>query len=253
MSAYRELKHDRIAATLSQLHARIVARFPESGLSRVCAELIDVETFAAADAAKLAQPMRAWRAAAAALVLLGVIAQIAAARFLRLEAGMSAPELLQGLEAAVNLLILFGGAVWFVLTLEERFKRKRALDALHQLRSMAHVIDMHQLTKDPTIVLDSQKTAASPARTMSRFELTRYLDYCAEMLALIGKIAALYAEGMRDSVVIDGGERDRKPRRRPRAQDLAEDHHPQHAGRSFVTPRLRIANTRFSHCLSIGG
>ena len=38
---------------------------------------------------------------------------------------------------------------------------------------------------------------------MSRFELTRYLDYCAEMLALIGKLAALYAERMRDSVVIN--------------------------------------------------
>jgi hypothetical protein len=28
---------------------------------------------------------------------------------------LSAPELIQGLEAAVNLLILFGGALWFVL------------------------------------------------------------------------------------------------------------------------------------------
>ncbi|NUN49492.1 MAG: hypothetical protein HUU15_11750, partial [Candidatus Brocadiae bacterium] len=33
--------------------------------------------------------------------------------------------------------------------------------------------------------------------------LSRYLDYCAEMLALIGKLAALYADEMRDSVVID--------------------------------------------------
>jgi hypothetical protein len=38
---------------------------------------------------------------------------------------------------------------------------------------------------------------------MTRFELTRYLDYCSEMLALIGKLAALYGERMRDSVVID--------------------------------------------------
>jgi hypothetical protein len=38
---------------------------------------------------------------------------------------------------------------------------------------------------------------------MTQFELTRYLDYCAEMLALVGKLAALYAEGVRDSVVIN--------------------------------------------------
>jgi hypothetical protein len=77
------------------------------------------------------------------------------------------------------------------------------LDALHRLRSLAHVIDMHQLTKDPTVLLDAHKTSVSPERTMTRFELTRYLDYCSEMLALIGKLAALYGERMRDSVVID--------------------------------------------------
>ena len=38
---------------------------------------------------------------------------------------------------------------------------------------------------------------------MTKFELTRYLDYCAEMLALIGKLCALYAERVRDPVVID--------------------------------------------------
>jgi hypothetical protein len=104
----------------------------------------------------------------------------------------------------VNLLILFGGAAWFLLTLEERVKRQRALDAFYRLRSLAHIIDMHQLTKDPTIVLQgAHPTAASPQRSMTQFELTRYLDYCAEMLALIGKLAALYAEHMRDGVVID--------------------------------------------------
>lgn len=138
------------------------------------------------------------------LVVLGIAAQAAAFKFLRVDNGaLSAPEIVQGLEAAVNLFILFGGAVWFLLTLEERLKRRRVLDALHRLRSLAHVIDMHQLTKDPTIVLDGRQTPASPARTMSQFELTRYLDYCSEMLALIGKLAALYAEKMRDGVVID--------------------------------------------------
>jgi hypothetical protein len=47
------------------------------------------------------------------------------------------------------------------------------------------------------------QTKASPQRSMTRFELTRYLDYSAEMLALIGKLAALYGEGMRDAVVVD--------------------------------------------------
>ncbi|MBX9747424.1 MAG: hypothetical protein K2X34_11015, partial [Hyphomonadaceae bacterium] len=201
---YQHLRADRILATLDKLHQRIVARFPEAGLAHVCADLQTTARFTARDAAKLARPNWGWRLAALLLVGLGVVAQVAAFRFLRIEGdALSAPELLQGLEAAVNLLILFGGAVWFLLTLEERERRRRVLDALHGLRSLAHVIDMHQLTKDPTIILDSQKTPASPERTMSQFELTRYLDYCSEMLALIGKLAALYAERVRDGVVID--------------------------------------------------
>jgi hypothetical protein len=38
---------------------------------------------------------------------------------------------------------------------------------------------------------------------MSPFELTRYLDYCSEMLSLTSKLAALYAQNLPDPVVID--------------------------------------------------
>jgi hypothetical protein len=132
--------------------------------------------------------------------------QVYAARLVRLgPLEADALSLTQALDSALNLLAIFGAAIWFLLTLEERIKRSRALAALHELRSLAHVIDMHQLTKDPTILLANfhRRTAHSPARAMSRFELTRYLEYCSEMLALIGKLAALYAEGARDAVVIE--------------------------------------------------
>ena len=36
---------------------------------------------------------------------------------------------------------------------------------------------------------------------MTEFELSRYLDYCAEMLALTAKLAALYANQSHDEVV----------------------------------------------------
>lgn len=201
--AYQHLRADRILATLDKLHTRILERFPDAGLGRVCEDLVKTARFTVRDAASVARPAWVWRFAAIGLIALGVAAQLAAFKFLRVDEGAGTAELVQGLEAAVNLLILFGGAVWFVLSLEERIKRRRVLDALHRLRSLAHVIDMHQLTKDPTVVLDQHKTAASPERTMSQFELTRYLDYCSEMLALIGKLAALYGERMRDGVVID--------------------------------------------------
>lgn len=202
---YRALDPALVMQTLERLQARVSSRFPDSGLSRVNADLISVGRASVARAAELARPAWLWRILVLSLIVIGVFAQIAAARFLHIEGGgLTAPELVQGLEAAVNLLILFGGAIWFLLTWEERHRRQRALDSLHYLRSMAHVIDMHQLTKDPTVLLQGHSsTGASPKRTMTRFELTRYLDYCAEMLALIGKLAALYAERMRDAVVIE--------------------------------------------------
>jgi len=91
----------------------------------------------------------------------------------------------------------------FLVTVEARVKRSRALLALHELRTIAHVIDMHQLTKDPSLLRgDAILTPSSPRRRMSFFELTRYLDYCSEMLSLTGKIAALYAQELRDAVVL---------------------------------------------------
>jgi hypothetical protein len=44
---------------------------------------------------------------------------------------------------------------------------------------------------------------SSSRRTLSRAELTRYLGYCSEMLALISKLAALHAERLQDTVVLD--------------------------------------------------
>jgi len=88
------------------------------------------------------------------------------------------------------------------MRLESLWKRRRALAALHKLRSLAHVIDMHQLTKDPSFEHHAvAPTTSSPRRDLSAGELERYLDYCTEMLSLIGKLAALYAQSHTDQVV----------------------------------------------------
>ncbi len=197
--SYRELDPIKLLSTLDKLHERIEARFPNAGLSRLCGDLIETARASVQASHRLARPNWPMRVGVAAIIVAGVAAQFVAAELLHLETVQNNIGLLGNLEAAVNLLILFGGAVWFLLTLEERTKRRRALDELHKLRSIAHVVDMHQLTKDPAALLQER----APPRRMSKFELTRYLDYCAEMLALIGKLSALYAERVRDPVVID--------------------------------------------------
>lgn len=203
----RRLDDREVVKTLARLHARIGQRFPDSGLQAVCAELVESARTISARARRLGRPyVLPWM-----LVLIAVSGAIGFAIWLaalglvsRLDgSGANVFTLAQALESTVNLVVVAGAAVWFLLGLEARMKRARAMRTLHELRSFAHVVDMHQLTKDPTMILGAGRTtSASPVRTMSEFELTRYLEYCAEMLALIGKLAALYAEYTRDEQVV---------------------------------------------------
>jgi hypothetical protein len=113
-------------------------------------------------------------------------------------------DLLQASESAVNDIILLSVAIFFFLTLETRSKRRTALRALHHLRSIVHIVDMHQLSKDPEHLLAPEmSTQSSPRRTFTRFELARYLDYCSELLSLTSKLAALHVQYLNDPVVLD--------------------------------------------------
>ena len=106
-------------------------------------------------------------------------------------------------ESAINDLIFGGIALFFLLSIERRRKRNVALVALHRLRSFAHVIDMHQLTKDPERMASGvAATAESPKVELTPEQLGRYLDYCSELLSIIGKVAALYAEATNDPQVL---------------------------------------------------
>src|SRR5262245_19599456 len=104
MSArYQTLRPDRILATIDQLQARIVARFPNAGLTQVCAELQDTAQFSARDAARLSRPTYLWRFLSLTLIVGGIAAQVAAFRFLHLQTEqLTASDLVQGLDSAVN-------------------------------------------------------------------------------------------------------------------------------------------------------
>ena len=63
---------------------------------------------------------------------------------------------------------------------------------------------MHQLTKHPERVAGGgPDTPSSPKRQLTPFELTRYLDYCSEMLALLSKLAALRTQNFSDPVTLE--------------------------------------------------
>jgi hypothetical protein len=203
---YRALDPQKVIDTIAALQQRIVERFPGAGLAGVCAELLAVARENSARAQAISRRNIPLRIAIFVLLAAGVGGLVSIVRLLTHvpTAAENVYTLLQGLEAAANLTVLLGAAVFFLTRIEERWKRHRALAALHELRSIVHVIDMHQLTKDPsTVVQIAGNTLSSPARTLSRFEVTRYLDYCSEMLSLTAKVAVLFAQGFPDALVAE--------------------------------------------------
>lgn len=200
------LRDDLLIETVARLHSRISDRFPDSGLSRLCGQLLEVAQQAAQRTAWIGRPIRWIRTVSYALALVLVLVLVGTVVYAiqSLEGEqVGVIELIQALESGLNDIIFFAIAIFFLFSLETRIKRQRAIAAVHELRSIAHIIDMHQLTKDPERNLRGWSDAKhSPKRTLTPFELSRYLDYCSEMLSLTGKIAALYVEQFDDPAAV---------------------------------------------------
>ena len=213
---YRHLDPEKIIGTIERLGRRIGERFPNSGLGSVAADLLLIGRDARRRSEWIGRPLILLRVGvglAIGLVLLAVVESIV---FFTLSVEGSVVEgsvakdsevdlfeFIQILEPAVNVVVLIGAALLFLMTTETRVKRRRALEAISELRALAHVIDMHQLTKDPErILVRWQATPSSPQGTMTTFALNRYLDYCSEMLSLVGKIAALYSQRFNDAAAL---------------------------------------------------
>lgn len=204
-SLYRSLDAEKIAKTVGTLRDRIAERFPDSGLSRVAGELLDVANESLTRSQQVGRPIWWLRVGVWTLVTLMLVLLIGGAFQLDLPARVSDfGNLIQILESGLNDVILIGAGVFFLLTLETRIKRKMVFKAIHELRSLAHIVDTHQLTKNPDRILrPGEDTASSPRRTMTTFELSRYLGYCSEMLSLIGKLAALYVQSFDDAITLE--------------------------------------------------
>jgi hypothetical protein len=203
-SMYRSLDSEKILGTIGTLGRRIDERFPGSSLGRVCQELLTIAGESQERCAWIARPQRSLRFITGALVIViisGLFFLLANAAWPR--DGFDLALLVQVSEAGLNFFLLLSAAILFLATAETRIKRRRALKAIHELRALAHVIDMHQLTKDPERLLPRRKkTPSSPKQNLSPAELGRYLDYCSEMLSLIGKLAALYVQKFDDPVAL---------------------------------------------------
>ena len=204
---YRSLDPTQIIATAQRLEGRVGERFPERGLSAVAAELVSLSRDLAKAAKELEAPIWWLRGVIVAAFIAGVAMFLFVGTILpldRISGADDAVQSMQGIEATINTVILAVLGLLALIRTEERIKRKRVFRELHGLRSLIHVIDMHQLTKDPaTLSANFKPTAHSPRRISNAADLARYLDYCSEMLSITGKIAALFAQSVNDDVVIN--------------------------------------------------
>ena len=201
---WRSLEPVHIVSTAARLERRIRERFPEASLARLAGELHEVAREATERTTAMRRPN--WWIRVVVALLVGALLLVVGAAVGGLRGGPAVREwgpLAQTVESTINDLVFVGIAVVFLLGLERRLQRRRELRAIYELRSIAHIVDMHQLTKDPDRLREGLRdTASSPDRPLGPVELARYLDYCSEMLSLTGKIAAIYGEGIDDPVVL---------------------------------------------------
>ncbi|UVK39500.1 hypothetical protein LHFGNBLO_000881 [Mesorhizobium sp. AR10] len=202
---YRTLDPKLIIETAERLEERVAARFPDAGLRGVAAELVSLSRDLTKAAKALEAPIWWLRGIIVAIFVAGALMFLFVGTILPLSQADDAVQSVQSIEASINMIILAVLGFLALIRAEERIKRKRVFRQLHGLRSLIHVIDMHQLTKDPAALSANFKpTSHSPARITNAADLARYLDYCSEMLSITGKIAALFAQSVNDDVVIDG-------------------------------------------------
>ncbi|MET0899956.1 MAG: hypothetical protein ABWY45_18755 [Mycobacterium sp.] len=203
-----QLAADHVGTTVAQLERRIFARFGERGLTKASRDLghlvIRVRTEAGESRQRLRRTTVTARAASIIIVAATVVALGLGLRTAVIDGLAHTSDWVPLVESVINDLVFAAIAVVFLWAFPERLERRSLLGLLHRLRSLAHVIDMHQLSKDPEQASPSYTaTAESVRHGLDADQLHHYLNYCSEMLSLTAKTAALCAEHSTDSVVLE--------------------------------------------------
>lgn len=197
----RTLRKEKLVETAEKLGQRIEERFPRAGLSQVAVEIVQIAREAVVRAESIRRP-NLWLRTGLVLLLAAAVSGIVGYIFSRTERSSALNEFVKFLDESKGIAAYLAGIAVFLVTLEVRFKRRKALRAVHELRAIAHIIDMYQLAKDPDQLGSDNEPITTSGRTLTADDLKHYLHYCTELLALVSKIGQLYVQDFADSTAL---------------------------------------------------
>ena len=197
-----------VIETARRLRDRIGARFPDRGIHRVAQELVSLTEQVADTSAGSRRRSRLVRSASHTVIGIVVLVALVAFGFAVEAAFTDAPDnrldWLPLIESAVNDIVFVAIAVVLLYSFPERVQRADLLAKLHRLRSLAHIVDMHQLTKEPESLRDAFVNGTDGADIcLTPEQIEYYLEYCTELLSIVSKAAALCAEESQDDIVLN--------------------------------------------------
>lgn len=165
------LDPQRILETARKISLRVEERFPGSSAAGMSRELAKVADVTVVQVERARRPSVGLRVAAWGLIGLGLIKLVEISKYLHTNFELGNPgEFIQSFQASLETCVLPGASILFVLGWENRIKRRRTLHYLRELRTIAYLVDIHQINKTPdTIRFDMPLTAHSPVRVMSPF------------------------------------------------------------------------------------
>lgn len=185
--------------TLTCIRERLAELFPNAGLVRTCTSLCNVAGESKKVVSWIRKPNYYIRISSYLIILFLAIPIIQAFRSLHLQTqGLNVADFFQMIDAGFNTIILLGATIIALTSYEIKQKRKRIIKAINQLRCIAHIIDAHQISKDPDTMRDTDTKVSYDG-----YLLVRYLDSCSDMLSLISKIGFLYAQDFDDPEALE--------------------------------------------------
>lgn len=201
------LELDQIVEAIERLQNRIGDRFPNSGLKSHTGELVEFSNLLKKNGRRLVSVSFSVRVISwlggASVILLIIVPYFF---FVKNQSGIETlPNFLQSLEAVITVIAGTSAAFIAMISIKRSHIRRRALALLQVLREIAHVIDMLQLSKSPaSVMFPLEPTAYSRPATenLSQGEMFRYLSYCGEISALLGKLAVIISGWVHDPAVL---------------------------------------------------